>query len=250
MAASGQNKLVESKDVIQISNADLPSFEMLIMKTVAAMLEKLRTELDASPPAIPFKPTKFCCSSMPTLSFDDYMERFRKWGDAYYATTIIVLIYIARYKKIMEEKQDHKLCALELHRLIAAAYVLAQKVCSDTGFKNTLMAKIAGVPKAQMNRLELELLLLLKFDLHVKVETFNDCLKKVLEFHYGTKDEEAIKNTNDFYHKYKAIKGKFLIVNRSQMNKENISAAPNAFFPAPQKNITPKDPVIPLEIKP
>ena len=76
---------------------------------------------------------------------------------------VLALIYIDR----LITKRRIVLDQLNVHRLLVTSVMLAAKFFDDHYLDNQHYAAVGGVPKAEMNVLELEFLFLLEFNLHV-----------------------------------------------------------------------------------
>ena len=75
----------------------------------------------------------------------------------------MALIYIDR----LITKRRIVLDPLNVHRLLVTSVMLAAKFFDDHYLDNQHYAAVGGVPKGEMNVLELEFLFLLEFNLHV-----------------------------------------------------------------------------------
>jgi hypothetical protein len=76
---------------------------------------------------------------------------------------VLALIYIDR----LITKRRIVLDQLNVHRLLVTSVMLAAKFFDDHYLDNQHYAAVGGVPKGEMNILELEFLFLLEFNLHV-----------------------------------------------------------------------------------
>jgi hypothetical protein len=76
---------------------------------------------------------------------------------------VLALIYIDR----LITKRRIVLDPLNVHRLLVTSVMLAAKFFDDHYLDNQHYAAVGGVPKGEMNVLELEFLFLLEFNLHV-----------------------------------------------------------------------------------
>lgn len=78
-------------------------------------------------------------------------------------------IYIKRF---LQARPDITVNALNVHLLILTALVTAAKYLDDTYYSNAYYANIGGVSLASINRMELEFVFSLNFDLFVSNEEF------------------------------------------------------------------------------
>lgn len=54
-----------------------------------------------------------------------------------------------------------------MHRIVAAALLVAAKICTDKFYTNAHFAKVAGTSVKDLNRLELEIIVGLRFELNI-----------------------------------------------------------------------------------
>lgn len=82
---------------------------------------------------------------------------------------VLALVYVDR---IMQANWRFVLTSLNVHRLLLTAVMTAVKYHDDCSYNNAYYAKVGGIPLGELNALEVELLFLLGFDLHVSGEVF------------------------------------------------------------------------------
>ena len=63
--------------------------------------------------------------------------------------------------------------SLNVHRVVITSVMLGAKFFDDHYYNNAFYGRIGGVPTAEMNALELELLFSINFSLHVPGAVFN-----------------------------------------------------------------------------
>lgn len=106
------------------------------------------------------------------ISVDDFVERMIRYTKCSPSALIYALIYLRRV-----EESDCRLNinALTLHRLLITSIMVAVKFVDDAWYSNKYYARVGGVASLQeMNRLELEMLRLLKFRLYVSLDEFEE----------------------------------------------------------------------------
>ncbi|KAJ2760793.1 cyclin-like protein interacting with PHO85, partial [Coemansia nantahalensis] len=111
--------------------------------------------------------TPFHSRAVPAISVRDYLERVAKFVCLENDTLLAVLIYLDRVARAQRHRPALLLSPFNIHRLVITAIVIAHKFSSDVFFNNARYAKVGGIPLAEMNQLELEMLFLMKFDLKV-----------------------------------------------------------------------------------
>jgi hypothetical protein len=97
------------------------------------------------------------------ISLFDYLIRLEKYYDCSDSIIIAMLIYIDRLDfraKIYINKNS-------AHRIVIAAYNLANKYMEDEHFSNEYYAKVAGLSLDELNMLEREMLKHLNYELHI-----------------------------------------------------------------------------------
>jgi len=86
---------------------------------------------------------------------------------------VVALVYLDRMAKVEEKLVP---CQYNVHRLFLTAVVLAAKFYEDEVQQNNYYARIGGISIQEMNRLELHMLMTLKFDLSVNPELYVNTL--------------------------------------------------------------------------
>ncbi|KAJ1964985.1 cyclin-like protein interacting with PHO85 [Dipsacomyces acuminosporus] len=114
--------------------------------------------------------TPFHSRAIPGISVHDYLQRVAKFVCLENDTLIAILVYLDRISKAQSHRPSLAPSPYNIHRLIITAIVVAHKFNSDIFFNNARYSKVGGVPLAEMNQLELELLFLVRFDLKIDAE--------------------------------------------------------------------------------
>ena len=91
---------------------------------------------------------------------------------------VLALVYVDR---IMQANWRFLLTSLNVHRLLLTAVMTAVKYHDDCSYNNAYYAKVGGIPLGELNALEIELLFLLGFDLHVSGEVFDRYYQELLK---------------------------------------------------------------------
>ncbi|KAJ2645123.1 cyclin-like protein interacting with PHO85 [Coemansia sp. RSA 1694] len=111
--------------------------------------------------------TQFHSRTIPPISVHDYLERVAKFVCLENDSLIAVLVYLDRVTRAQIHRPALALSPFNIHRLLITAIVVAHKFNSDVFFNNARYSKVGGLPLAEMNQLELELLFLARFDLKI-----------------------------------------------------------------------------------
>ena len=65
---------------------------------------------------------------------------------------------------------------LNIHRLILVSVMISSKFCDDLYFSNQYWAKIGGISNDEINALEVEMLTLLEYKLHLRRREYDTIL--------------------------------------------------------------------------
>lgn len=120
-----------------------------------------------------FTPTSKChiffSQNKQPFNLDFYMARLVQYANCSTAAFVSMLIYIDRLQSNCPELL---LSEMNCHRIIMGALVLAIKYLDDEVFSNSHYARVGGVTPQEMNQLEITLLELLNWNLHVSPEDY------------------------------------------------------------------------------
>jgi len=108
--------------------------------------------------------TVFHCLRVPPISIAEYLLRIGVYSNCSPESYIIAMVYIDR---LLTLNCEINLTSLNVHRLVITAVLLAIKGRDDTYYSNAYYASIGGVSTAQINRLELTFLEMMRFELFV-----------------------------------------------------------------------------------
>lgn len=121
------------------------------------------------------RPSVFHGASAPDISVPNYLERIFNYAQCSFSCFVLAYIYLDRF---VEQNPYVPITSNSVHRLLITAVLLAAKFLDDVYYSNAYYAKVGGLPTAELNALELELLQRLSFRLHVTPETMEAyCLK-------------------------------------------------------------------------
>ncbi|KAJ1667519.1 cyclin-like protein interacting with PHO85 [Coemansia sp. RSA 1813] len=111
--------------------------------------------------------TPFHSRAVPSISAHDYLFRVSKYVGLENDSVLAVLVYLDRITRTQIHRPSMAISPYNIHRLILSAIVVSHKFHSDIFLNNLRYSKVGGIPLAELNQLELELLFLIKFDLKV-----------------------------------------------------------------------------------
>ncbi|KAI9476683.1 cyclin-domain-containing protein [Coemansia mojavensis] len=111
--------------------------------------------------------TPFHSRTVPSIPIHDYLERVAKFVCLENDSLLAVLVYLDRITRAQLHRPALAPSPYNIHRMAITAITIAHKFNSDIFFNNARYSKVGGVPLAELNQLELEMLFLIKFDLKV-----------------------------------------------------------------------------------
>ncbi len=143
----------------------------LLLKVIASTLNEIieNGEKNNSLGDVNRKITKFHGLCAPSIRIPAYLERISWYSGCSNEAFVLMIIYIDR----LVTKKGIPLDALNVHRLIITAILLAAKFFDDHYLDNAHYSAVGGLPHQELNELELEMLFLLGFNLFVSTESYN-----------------------------------------------------------------------------
>ncbi|CAO2841617.1 unnamed protein product [Amaranthus hypochondriacus] len=105
----------------------------------------------------------------PNISIVKYLERLYKYTKCSPSCFVVGYVYIDR---LVHRHPELLLVKINVHRLLLTSLLVASKMLDDVQFNNAFYAKVGGVSNSELNRLELELLFLLDFEVMVSSPEF------------------------------------------------------------------------------
>ncbi|CAH9096495.1 unnamed protein product [Cuscuta europaea] len=111
----------------------------------------------------------FECHETPNMSVQSYLERVFRYIGAGPSVFVVAYVYIDRLCLLHPR---FRISPTNVHRLLITTILLASKYVEDRNYKNSYFARVGGLTRMEMNRLEVELLFMMGFKLHVNVSVF------------------------------------------------------------------------------
>uniref|UniRef100_A0A0A0LQH0 Cyclin n=2 Tax=Cucumis sativus TaxID=3659 RepID=A0A0A0LQH0_CUCSA len=105
----------------------------------------------------------------PTISILKYLERIYKYTNCSPSCLVVGFVYIDR---LIHRHPDSLVISLNVHRLLVTSVMVASKMLDDVHYNNAFYARVGGVSKGELNKLELEMLFLLDFGVTVSSRVF------------------------------------------------------------------------------
>ena len=141
----------------------------------------------------------FTTVNIPSMSIKDYLLRLSQFTRVNESTIILILIYIDRICKM----NNFRLNFNNIYKLIICSMIIAIKYNEDNFYSSEVYAKLGGITVRELNYLEFQFLILIKFSLFVEKELFDkyyDNLISINEDNNSESDddyEEESEKSND-----------------------------------------------------
>jgi len=103
----------------------------------------------------------------PAIGIEKYVDRMFKYSGCSASVCVYSLVYLERF---LASRPGFPVNSYDVHRLLISCVMVAAKFLDDIYYNNAYYGKIGGVPTAEMNKLELEVLFELRFNLTVPIE--------------------------------------------------------------------------------
>jgi hypothetical protein len=103
----------------------------------------------------------------PPISIEAYLVRIAKYAKCSPACFVHSMVHML---KVAQQDASFAPTRLNVHRLLLTGVLISAKFLDDRYFNNAFYAKVGGVTTVELNRLELEMLQLLDFQLSVTPE--------------------------------------------------------------------------------
>ena len=163
---------MQNNNIIKLSNKN--SIQSSIINIISNLLSKiceqysnefeLEIEKNKKKEILKF----FLCKKIPSISIKNFFERICNFCKIENSTLILILIYIDRFCDFNEIQLNYFI----IHKLIIASLIISIKFNEDNFYSNKIYAKICGINKEEINKLEIEFLKLIDFNLFVDEEIF------------------------------------------------------------------------------
>ena len=128
----------------------------------------------------------FMTKTIPVMTIKDYLLRLSQYTKINESTLIIILIYIDRICKINNFQLNFK----NIYKLIISSMIIAIKYNEDTFYSTQVYAKLGGVSPQELNFLEMQFLILIKFSLFVEKALYDKYYDNLISFNEDNKSED------------------------------------------------------------
>ena len=135
----------------------------------------------------------FMTMNIPTMSIKDYLLRLSQFANISESTIILILIYIDRICKI----NNFHLNFRNIYKLIISSMIIAVKYNEDHYYSKEVYAKLGGVTMKELNYLEFQFLILIKFSLFVEKDLYDKYYDNLISIHEDNKSENDEEDESD-----------------------------------------------------
>ncbi|KNH08561.1 CYC2-like cyclin 6 [Perkinsela sp. CCAP 1560/4] len=112
--------------------------------------------------------TPFHSCRIPPISVPDYIQRIRKYSKCSSECFIIGLIYVDRFSRAT----GVVLTYFNVYRMILIAVMIAAKFRDDVYFSNGYYGSIGGIPREEVNTLEVQFLTAIGWNMWVEPKAY------------------------------------------------------------------------------
>ncbi|KAJ1477414.1 cyclin-domain-containing protein [Baffinella frigidus] len=176
MAAGDKMEMIPFREMLSACAADAAAQEHIV-GVVADLLEWQCASNDEELGGRPTQVTVFHGHSPPKITVRAYLERIRDFGGCSPCCFVLALKYMDKLEVL---DSAYRINSFNLHRTFLTATMVAAKFVDDFYFSNNYWAKVGGIANTELNGLEMELLFLLNFSLHMKREAYDSYIETLL----------------------------------------------------------------------
>ena len=163
---------------------------MKLIEIISDLLNNICEENKVKSDSINKNIKPFMTESIPSLSIKDYLIRLSQFTKINESTIILILIYIDRIGKINKFVLTYR----NIYKLILASMVIAIKYNEDNFYSSEVYAKLGGLSVPELNYLEFQFLIQIKFSLFIEKDLFDKYYYNLLSFQ--EEDNENIEEDN------------------------------------------------------
>ena len=184
------NEEINDKSFTSIHKIEVKKSDVLhtVSQLLTDICEESPQEIDHNTLRI-IKP--FISKKIPQISIEDFMKRLLKYSKMESSTLILILIYIDRVCFFGKFQLNY----YNIHKLILASMVVSIKYNEDDYFSNKFYAKVGGVTKEELDKLEYEFLSLIDFSLFVDEDLFSRYYDYIKTFNSQNLIDDEEENT-------------------------------------------------------
>lgn len=135
----------------------------------------------------------FMTINIPSMSIKDYLLRLLNFTKINESTIIIILIYIDRICKINNFQINYR----NIYKLIISSMIIAIKYNEDNYYSSEIYSKLGGISIKELNYLEFNFLILIKFSLFIEDDLFSKYYDNLISFNEENNEESLEESDND-----------------------------------------------------
>jgi hypothetical protein len=184
---------LKNKDKISIISKSEEYVPMKIIEIISDLLNNICEENKDKSENINKNIKPFMTESIPSLSIKDYLIRLSQFTKINESTIILILIYIDRIGKINKFILTYR----NIYKLILASMVIAIKYNEDNFYSSEVYAKLGGLSVPELNYLEFQFLIQIKFSLFIEKDLFDKYYYNLLSFQEEEEDSVNIEEDNE-----------------------------------------------------
>ena len=184
---------LNNKDKISIISKSEEYVPMKIIEIISDLLNNICEESKDKSENINKNIKPFMTESIPSLSIKDYLTRLSQFTKINESTIILILIYIDRIGKINKFILTYR----NIYKLILVSMVIAIKYNEDNFFSSEVYAKLGGLSVLELNYLEFQFLILIKFSLFIEKDLFNKYYYNLLSLQEEEDNENIEEDIED-----------------------------------------------------
>ena len=181
---SSQSGLKKIDKIFPISKDDF--FLVKTIEIISDLLNNICEENKDKSEIINKNIKPFMTQNIPSMSIKDYLLRLSQFTKMSESTIIIILIYIDRISNL----NNFRLTYRNIYKLILSAMVVAIKYNEDIFYSSSIYAKLGGLSISELNYLEFEFLILIKFSLFIEKDLFDKYKNNLLSLQDEDEDED------------------------------------------------------------
>ena len=171
------------KDIIPIKTIEI----------IADLLNNICEENKDKSENVNNKIAPFMTMNIPSMSIKDYLLRLLNFTKINESTIIIILIYIDRICKINNFQINYR----NIYKLIISSMIIAIKYNEDNYYSSEIYSKLGGISAKELNYLEFNFLILIKFSLFIEDDLFSKYYDNLISFNEENNEESLEESEND-----------------------------------------------------
>ena len=162
--------------IVKISKDEF--FPLKTIEIISDLLNNICEENKIKSETINKSIKPFMTKNIPSMSIKDYLIRLSQFTKMNESTIILILIYIDKICNI----NNFRLSYRNIYKLILSSMIIAIKYNEDNFYSSEVYAKLGGLSLLELNYLEFQFLILIKFSLFVEKDLFDKYNDYLLSF--------------------------------------------------------------------